>query len=74
MSHFRLLPGLALSAAIAAAAMVLGGSGWLQTHGISALTLAIVLGLLVGNSIYPRIAAASCDGCDSPNRSCCAPG
>jgi uncharacterized integral membrane protein (TIGR00698 family) len=62
MNHIRLLPGLALSAAIAAVAMVLGGSGWLQTHGISALTLAIVLGLLVGNSIYPRIAVASCDG------------
>jgi uncharacterized integral membrane protein (TIGR00698 family) len=62
MKHLRLLPGLALSAAIAAVAMVLGGSGWLQTHGISALTLAIVLGLIVGNSIYPRIATASCDG------------
>jgi uncharacterized integral membrane protein (TIGR00698 family) len=62
MNHIRLLPGLALSAAIAAVAMALGGSGWLAAHGISALTLAIVLGLLVGNSIYPRIAAASCDG------------
>jgi uncharacterized integral membrane protein (TIGR00698 family) len=62
MKHLHLLPGLALSAAIAAVAMVLGGSGWLQTHGISALTLAIVLGLLVGNSIYPRIATASCNG------------
>ena len=62
MNHSRLLPGLALSAAIAGVAMVLGGYGWLQTHGISALTLAIVLGLLIGNSIYPRIAAASCDG------------
>jgi uncharacterized integral membrane protein (TIGR00698 family) len=62
MNHVRLLPGLALSAAIAAVAMALGGYGWLAAHGISALTLAIVLGLLVGNSIYPRIAAASCDG------------
>ncbi len=62
MNHTRLLPGLALSAGIAAVAMALGGYGWLAAHGISALTLAIVLGLLVGNSIYPRIAAASCDG------------
>jgi uncharacterized integral membrane protein (TIGR00698 family) len=62
MNHLRLLPGLALSAAIAAVAMVLGSSGWLQTHGISALTLAIVLGLLVGNSVYPRLAASSGDG------------
>jgi uncharacterized integral membrane protein (TIGR00698 family) len=51
-----------LSAALAAVAMVLGGYGWLQAHGISALTLAIVLGLLVGNSVYPRIATSSCDG------------
>jgi len=62
MNHLRLLPGLALSAVLAAVAMTLGGYGWLAAHGISALTLAIVLGLLVGNSIYPRIAAASCDG------------
>jgi uncharacterized integral membrane protein (TIGR00698 family) len=62
MNHLRLLPGLALSAALAALAMMMGGWGWLQTHGISALTLAIVLGLLVGNSIYPRIATASCEG------------
>ena len=62
MTHIRLLPGLALSAALAGVAVALGGFGWLQTHGISALTLAIVLGLLVGNSIYPRIAAASCEG------------
>jgi uncharacterized integral membrane protein (TIGR00698 family) len=62
MNHLRLLPGLALSAALAAVAMMLGGYGWLAAHGISALTLAIVLGLLVGNSIYPRLAAASCDG------------
>jgi len=62
MNHIRLLPGLALSATIAAVAMALGSYGWLQAHGISALTLAIVLGLLVGNSIYPRIADASCEG------------
>jgi len=62
MNHLRLLPGLALSAALAAVAMMLGGYGWLAAHGISALTLAIVLGLLVGNSIYPRVAATSCDG------------
>lgn len=62
MTQLRLLPGLALSGALATVAMALGGFGWLQSHGISALTLAIVLGLLVGNSIYPRIAVASCEG------------
>ena len=55
----RLLPGLAVSAALAAAGILLGRIGWLQDHGFSALTLAIVLGMLVGNTVYPRLAAAS---------------
>jgi uncharacterized integral membrane protein (TIGR00698 family) len=62
VNRYPLLPGLALSAALAGAAMLLGGSGWLSSHGLSPLTLAMVLGLAVGNSIYPRIATASCDG------------
>ena len=48
------LPGLLLTAALGAAAIVLGGIAWLPAHGISALTLAIVLGMLVGNTLYPR--------------------
>lgn len=55
----RLLPGLALSGALAAAGMAMGRIGWLQAHGFSALTLAILLGMLVGNTVYPRVAAAS---------------
>ncbi|MBE7941674.1 MULTISPECIES: YeiH family protein [Ramlibacter] len=55
----RLLPGLALSAALAGGGMGLGRVDWLQAHGFSALTLAIVLGMLVGNTVYPRIAQAS---------------
>lgn len=58
----RMLPGLALSAALAAAAVSLGGISWLQDHGLSALTLAIVLGMLVGNTVYPRFATASGPG------------
>ena len=58
----RVLPGLALSAVLAAAAVSLGRIGWLQDHGLSALTLAIVLGMLVGNTIYPRFATASGPG------------
>ncbi|WP_036231469.1 MULTISPECIES: YeiH family protein [unclassified Methylibium] len=57
-----LLPGLALSGALAATGIALGHIGWLQHHGFSALTLAIVLGMLVGNTVYPlvpRLAAAS---------------
>jgi len=55
----RLLPGLALSGALAAAGMALGRIAWLQNHGFSALTLAIALGMLLGNTAYPRLAATS---------------
>jgi uncharacterized integral membrane protein (TIGR00698 family) len=54
------LPGMALAAVIALLAIELGNFGWLQGHGISALTIAIVLGIVVGNSAYP--AAASDQG------------
>jgi uncharacterized integral membrane protein (TIGR00698 family) len=54
-----LLPGLALSGALAAAGIALGRIAWLQDHGFSALTLAIVLGMIVGNTVYPRLAAVS---------------
>ena len=52
----RLLPGLGLSAFLALSAMKLGTIGWLQSHGISALTVAIALGILIANSFYPRMA------------------
>jgi uncharacterized integral membrane protein (TIGR00698 family) len=57
-----LLPGICLTGAIAIVATELCKAGWLQAHGISALTLAIVGGMIVGNTIYPRIAAASAPG------------
>jgi uncharacterized integral membrane protein (TIGR00698 family) len=55
-------PGLALTAALAALAIEFGKLGWLQANGISALTLAIVLGILAGNTVYPYIASATADG------------
>jgi uncharacterized integral membrane protein (TIGR00698 family) len=55
--QLRLLPGLALSAALALVAIGLGTLGWLQAHGMSALTVAIVLGILLGNTLYPYFAA-----------------
>jgi uncharacterized integral membrane protein (TIGR00698 family) len=57
----RYLPGVLLAGVLAWAAMLLAQVPWFQAHGISALTLAIVLGLLVGNTVYSRLAAAS--GC-----------
>lgn len=53
-------PGLLLTAAIA------GGAAWLAQRpafsglGLGALTLAIMLGIVVGNSLYPAV-AAQCD-------------
>ena len=50
------LPGLLLTAATAALALWLGTVPWLQAHGIGALTLAIVIGIVVGNTVYPTFA------------------
>lgn len=61
LSH-PLIPGLLLSAALAVVSIRLGGLGWLQAHGMSALTVAIVLGIVLGNTIYPSIAAPSSAG------------
>ncbi len=52
-----LWPGLVLATLIAWLAKMAATLPWVQTHGFSPLTLAIVLGLLVGNSVYPRLAA-----------------
>jgi uncharacterized integral membrane protein (TIGR00698 family) len=58
----RAVPGLLLAAAMAAGATALGHVGWLQAHGISALTLAIVLGLLAGNLLPGGALATSANG------------
>lgn len=53
------LPGILLTGAIAVVASELSKNAWLQANGISALTLAIVGGMIAGNTFYPRIAASS---------------
>lgn len=55
-----MLPGLMLCAAIAVASIELGKVAWLASHGISALTIAIMLGIVAGNSLFPFI-AKPCD-------------
>jgi uncharacterized integral membrane protein (TIGR00698 family) len=57
-----LLPGVALVAVLSASSIAVARSHWLQASGISALTLAIVVGMFVGNTVYPRIAALSAEG------------
>ncbi len=50
-----LLPGLLLCAALSAGALMLDRVPWLQAHALSALTLAIMLGFVVGNTVFPRL-------------------
>jgi uncharacterized integral membrane protein (TIGR00698 family) len=56
------LPGILLTAAIAVFATELSKLAWLQAHGFSALTLAIVGGMIAGNSFYARVAGISARG------------
>jgi uncharacterized integral membrane protein (TIGR00698 family) len=57
------VPGLALSAAIGAGGLMLAQVAWFGQHGLSSLTLAIVLGMLVGN-LVPTWTAACHEGVD----------
>jgi len=56
------VPGLLLAGLLAFLAQEIAGVGWLQAHGISVLTLAIVLGIATGNTLYPYVAASSAKG------------
>jgi uncharacterized integral membrane protein (TIGR00698 family) len=56
------VPGLTLAAVLAFLAIALDRFSWLQSNGISALTLAIVLGMLIGNTVYPSMANVSAEG------------
>ncbi|MDH5856896.1 YeiH family protein [Lampropedia aestuarii] len=52
-----LVPGIVLSAAVGTLSMLLAAQPWFKGMGLSALTLAIVLGMLIGNSMYGRLSA-----------------
>jgi uncharacterized integral membrane protein (TIGR00698 family) len=56
--------GLALAGAIAAAGVIAAGTPVAQRCGLSALTLAIVFGMVAGNTFFPRIAAQTSGGVD----------
>jgi len=56
------LPGLLLCLVLALAAIELGKFNWLSNHGFSALTVAIVLGMVIGNTVYGNFAPASGEG------------
>lgn len=50
------LSGILLSIAIATISLMLAQNKWFQAHAIGTLTLAILLGILIGNTVFPRIA------------------
>jgi uncharacterized integral membrane protein (TIGR00698 family) len=54
----RLGPGIALSVGLAAIAMKIGAIGWLQSRGMSPLTVAILLGIGAAHGGYSRVAGA----------------
>jgi uncharacterized integral membrane protein (TIGR00698 family) len=54
------LPGVALVGALAAIAMTLARFSWFESTGISALTLAIVVGMLFGNTVYRAALISDC--------------
>jgi uncharacterized integral membrane protein (TIGR00698 family) len=56
--------GLALSAALAALGISAAGMPAVRHYGLSALTLAIVLGIVAGNTFFPRVAARTAAGVD----------
>lgn len=56
----KLLPGLILAGILTAIAIYLGDQSWFMDIGLGALTLAILLGIVVGNTFYPA-ASQSCD-------------
>ncbi|HVI25801.1 MAG TPA: YeiH family putative sulfate export transporter [Xanthomonadaceae bacterium] len=58
------LPGLALVGAIAAAATWAAGLPAVQGLGLSALTLAIVVGIALGNTAFPAVATQTAAGVD----------
>lgn len=63
-SSRSLLAGLLLCALISAVAFVIDKQGFGKQFGFSMLTVAIIVGMLIGNSIYPLLEPKSTAGID----------
>ncbi|WDS35460.1 YeiH family protein [Pseudoxanthomonas sp.] len=57
-------PGLILVLLVALAGFWLSNLAWARTAGLSALTLAIVIGIALGNTVFPSIAPRTATGVD----------
>lgn len=51
----KLIPGFILAGVLTTAAMLLGEMPWFINLGLGALTLAILLGIVAGNTVYPNV-------------------
>lgn len=58
----KYLPGISLSLGIALLSLQLSSIPWLRSHAIGALTISIILGIFLGNTLYPSIAAHCAKG------------
>ncbi|TJY62981.1 YeiH family putative sulfate export transporter [Sinimarinibacterium sp. CAU 1509] len=59
-----LWPGIGLTAVLAVISMTAATNSFAQQHALSSLTLAIMLGVVVGNTVFSRIAAQTAHGVD----------
>ncbi|MCD4635317.1 putative sulfate exporter family transporter, partial [Proteus mirabilis] len=50
---YRWLPGLLLTGILTALAIYVGDIPWFSSMGLGALTLAILFGIIAGNTVYP---------------------
>jgi uncharacterized integral membrane protein (TIGR00698 family) len=64
MTWLRILPGLALTLLLALAAAWLATLPGLRRLGLTALPISIVVGMLIGNSLYPRLTRCCHHGID----------
>lgn len=64
MTWLRILPGLALTLLLALAAAWLATLPGLRRLGLTALPISIVVGMLIGNSVYPRLTRCCHAGID----------
>lgn len=59
---YRWIPGLALTGILTALAIYVGDIPWFANMGLGALTLAILFGIIIGNTFYPVAKPYSEDG------------
>lgn len=58
----RYIPGLVLTGVITGLALNVGDMPWFINMGLGALTLAILFGIIVGNTLYPWLQPVCSDG------------